>query len=128
MPRCAAVGAVLSVASPILFRAASAAVITVHPDGSGDYARIQQALDAASPGDTVLLGDGAFVGWGNRDLEFRGKPLLLRSQSGDPARCILDCDAEGSGLVLRGFVFEAGEDSSSIVEGITIRDGRAEET
>jgi hypothetical protein len=40
--------------------AASGATITVRKDGSGDFAVIQDALDAAASGDTIRIGPGRF--------------------------------------------------------------------
>ena len=37
-----------------------AATLSVKQDGSGDYTVIQDALDAASPGDTVLVYPGRY--------------------------------------------------------------------
>ncbi|MGH9360794.1 MAG: hypothetical protein ACRD2T_02680, partial [Thermoanaerobaculia bacterium] len=48
----------------------------------GEHPTIQAAIDAAASGDTVLLADGVHRGAGNRDLDFRGKPLHLRSENG----------------------------------------------
>lgn len=39
---------------------ASAATITVRRDGTGNYATIQPALDAAADGDTILIGPGEY--------------------------------------------------------------------
>ncbi|MDD4147118.1 MAG: hypothetical protein PHO85_01200, partial [Candidatus Cloacimonetes bacterium] len=37
-----------------------AATLTVKQDGTGDYAAIQTAIDAANPGDTVLVYPGRY--------------------------------------------------------------------
>jgi hypothetical protein len=63
----------------VLLLAAEAAIgatITVRKDGTGDYAVIQQALDVAAAGDTILIGPGEYLdhstvrlpGW-NWDIE-----------------------------------------------------------
>ncbi len=60
----------------LLAGATSAATITVRKDGTGDFTVIQQALDAAAAGDTILIGPGQFEdhltvrlhGW-NWDIE-----------------------------------------------------------
>jgi len=104
----------LALAAPV-----PAAFHEVHPDGSGDYATIQDAVDAATDGDTIVLTAGTFTGDGNRDIDFGGKNLTVRSESGDPADVILDCEA-GEGDPHRGFYFHSGEDASSHVRGITI--------
>ena len=48
------------IASPILSNPSEAATWTVEKDGSGDFTIIQDALDAAAPGDLVLIGPGRF--------------------------------------------------------------------
>lgn len=60
--------------------AASGATITVRRDGAGDYSAIQPALDAATDGDTILIGPGEYIetttihppGWPG-DLEVYGE-------------------------------------------------------
>jgi hypothetical protein len=96
-----------------------AAAVTFHvqPDGSGDVATIQDAIDAAAPGDEIVLGMGTFLGPRNRDLTFQGKNLTLRSQGGDPAACIIDAAGQ-----TRGLSITQGE-TAVLVQGITIRNG-----
>jgi hypothetical protein len=72
-----------------------AETFTVHPDGTGDYPTIQAAVDAATHGDTIVLADGTFTGPGNRDVEVTSA-LSFRSQSGNPATCIIDCEGTPS--------------------------------
>ena len=100
--------------------AASAATYVILPDGTGDYATIQAAIDAAAPGDVIELADGIFSGPGNRDLDFGGKALTVRSQSLDPNTCMID-----GGGVARGFHFHSGEGADALVEGILITNGYA---
>jgi len=101
--------------------ASSAATLHVNPDGSGDYPTIQAAVDAAVTGDTIELGDGVFRGPGNRKVEIRNKGVTLRSASGDPSLCVLDCEGSASepnwGL---WFDQEFGVPGDLLVEGITI--------
>lgn len=96
--------------------------LVVLPDGSGNFPTIQAALDAAVAGDVIELGNGTFLGDGNRDLDFLGKAVTVRSQSGDPAACTLDCEGSES-EPHRGFLFDSGESAGSILEGVTIRGG-----
>ncbi len=85
-----------------------------------EVATIQAAIDLACDGDTILVADGTYTGTGNRDLDFGGKAIVVRSETGDPSTCIIDCD--GSELdEHRGFLFNSGEDSTSVVMGFTIR-------
>lgn len=91
----------------------------VCPDGSGDFCTVQAAIDYASDGDTILLCDATFTGDANRDIDFLGKAITVMSQSGDPEACIIYCEDAG-----RGFYFHSGEDSNSVLAGVTIKDGR----
>ncbi len=86
-----------------------------------DYSTIQDAIDGADPGDTVIVKDNTYTGPGNVDLDFGGKAITVRSENG-PGGCIIDCE-ETPGT--RGFYFYSGETSSSVVIGFTIQGGRA---
>ena len=75
---------------------------------------IQEAVDEAMPGDTVMVLDGTYTGNGNYNISFLGKPLTVRSQNG-PTNCIMDGQGEGK------YVFHFVEDSdNSVVDGFTI--------
>ena len=86
----------------------------------GDQATIQAGIDAASEGDTVLVADGTYVGPGNKDLDFKGKAITVKSENG-PDNSIIDCEGIG-----RGVIFQNGEKEDSIVSGFTIKNGHAE--
>lgn len=64
----------------------------VAPDGTGDYATIQAAVDAVPDGHVVELTDGVFTGPGNVDVQLAGRSLTIRSLSGNPDACIVDCE------------------------------------
>jgi len=49
-----------------------AATLRVERDGSGDYATLQPALDAAAAGDTVLIGPGEYTELTNQYLPLAG--------------------------------------------------------
>ncbi len=96
-----------------------ATTYTVLPNGSGDFPTIQAAIDAAVHFDIIELGDGVFAGPGNRNISYRGLSITVRSQSGDPSLCIIDCYAahpEG----YRGFEFETGEGRDAVLDGVAI--------
>jgi len=93
----------------------------VLPDGSGEVATVEIALDSCTHGDTILLGDGIFAVTGDRFLDFRGRRVLLTSEHG-PGRTFIDC--QGSpGTPRRAFTFDQVDDSAVVVEGLTIRNG-----
>ncbi len=82
------------------------------------FPTIQLGIDASSDGDTVLVAGGTYSGHGNRDIDFRGKAIVVRSSAG-PDDTIIDCGGKGS----RGFVFENDEGPDSKLEGFTVREG-----
>jgi parallel beta-helix repeat protein/predicted outer membrane repeat protein len=96
-----------------------AATITIDDDGPADFNTIQEALDAATTGDTLIVADGLYVGPDNRALDFNGKDLTLRSENG-PATCIIDCQRQD-----RAFYVNEQEGPSCLIEGFTIINGSA---
>jgi hypothetical protein len=92
----------------------------VRADGTGDYPTIQSAIDATLNTDTIIAADGIYTGVGSKNLDFKGKAITVRSENG-PANCIIDCEASG-----RGFQFHSGEDAGSVLDGVTIRNGRVQ--
>ncbi|MHC4753409.1 MAG: right-handed parallel beta-helix repeat-containing protein, partial [Planctomycetota bacterium] len=102
--------------------ALSSATTWLVPD---QYDTIQAAIDDCNDGDVVIVAPGTYTGNGNRDIDFKGKAMTVRSA--DPndhvviASTIIDCQGYG-----RGFTFESGEKADSILEGITIINGKAE--
>jgi len=95
----------------------SAATITVDPNGSADYTTIQAAINDANNFDMVIVADGTYTGVGNRDIDFLGKAITVRSANG-PENCIIDCQDSG-----RGFYFHNNESPDSVLDGLTITNG-----
>jgi len=123
-------GANSSVASLTFTVSTGAVQDTIYVDGTiGDNSNdglslptavktIQRGLDLAGPsGWRVLVSAGTYKGSGNKDLDFGGKEIHLKSNGG-AAVCIIDC--EGSG---RALYFSSGETEYSILEGFTVRNG-----
>jgi predicted outer membrane repeat protein len=112
-------GVPFAFASALAVGVASGATYLVKPDGTGDFPNIQAAIQAANAGDVVELADGVFIGAGNRDIRYMGKAITVRSRSGDPRSCTIDCQCPASGSH-RAFDFNHHEGSSSVLEGVTI--------
>ncbi len=78
-----------------------------------DYLTIQAGIDAATPGDTVLVAPGTWL----ENLDFHGKAITVQSAEG-PALTILD------GRRLAPTVsFTTGETRASVLSGFTLRHG-----
>jgi len=99
--------------------------LTVCPDGSAQYTTIQAAINVAAAGDIILLCDAAYTGTGNRDLDYNGKAITIRSASGNPETCIIDCQGQ-AGNGHRAFLFHSGEGPNALLADVTIRNGYVE--
>ncbi len=91
---------------------------SVLADGSGDLPTIQAAVDVCDFGDVIVVGAGTFSGDGNRNIDFGGKRIKLRTVLG-PEHTTIDCEGLG-----RAFRFASGEDTLSVARGFTITGGR----
>ena len=81
---------------------------------------IQNGIDVAAAGATITVSDGTYTGAGNKNLDFNGKAITVKSQNG-PVNCIINCGSSG-----RGFFFHTGETTDSVVEGFTIQNGNVD--
>lgn len=82
-----------------------------------DYPTIQEAVEAAHDCDTVLVAPGYYLDAGNRNVDFGGKEIVVKSQAG-PESTIIHCVDDG-----RGFYFHNSEGPDSKLEGFTITKG-----
>ncbi len=98
-------------------------IITVDDDGPADFDNVQTAIDNAIDGGIIIVRDGRYTGAGNRDIDFGGKAITVRSENG-PSNCMIDCQGSFSDPH-RGFIFDSGEGPDSILEGFTITNGYA---
>ncbi len=98
---------------------AAGTIYIVDPGGGGDFTEIQPAINAAGWGDIVELVDDTFQGPGNETLDFLGKAITLRSQSGNPNACIIDCGQTSNS----GLVFQTHEGPNTVVSGVTVKHG-----
>jgi hypothetical protein len=96
--------------------------IGVRADGSGDYPTIQAAIDTAVDGDEVVLERGIYAGEGNRNLDFQGKAITVRSLLPDDNKCMRETviNAQGRGVIAR---FVKDEGTGTVFEGFTLGAG-----
>jgi parallel beta-helix repeat protein len=86
-----------------------------------EYPTIQQAIDAAADGNTVAVGNGAYRGGGNRNIDCGGKTIVLEGLGG-PQNCVIDCEGTSANPA-RAFYFHSGEDANTVVRGFTLKSG-----
>ena len=83
------------------------------PDG---FATIQQAIDAASDGDLIILGEQTFTEY----ISFRGKAITVRgvSQTGTTLRRPPITEGAGPTSIV---TFDSGESRTTVLENLTIQ-------
>ncbi len=93
-----------------------------------EYPTIQAAIDASSNGDVVIVSEGIYSGPGNRDLNFGGRAITVRSTDPNDPNVVAATVIDAGGTELenhRGFLFESGEGPDAVVAGLTIQNGYA---
>jgi len=85
----------------------------------GGYTTIQQAIDAASPGDVVLVAPGVYV----ENIDFSGKAITVMG-SGGASVTTLDGGAPADPEHGSTVYFTHGEGSDSLLQGFTITNGK----
>ncbi|NIO29259.1 MAG: T9SS type A sorting domain-containing protein [Candidatus Latescibacteria bacterium] len=89
---------------------------TWYLDPSGPLT-IQDAINSAADGDTILLAKGTYSGAGYRNLRVWGKAIVITSVEG-PDSTTIDCEN-----VARGFLFVDGEGRQTVLSGVTVTHG-----
>jgi len=74
---------------------------------------IQWCIDHASNGDTILVYPGTYY----EHLDFLGKAIVVKGVAGAAETVI---DGGGTGSVI---TYSSGEDTTSVIEGLTLRNG-----
>jgi len=75
---------------------------------------IQEAINNAATGDTILLSPGTYTGEGNRAVDFGGKEVVVTS-SGGPEVTVIDCESTA-----RAFILRNGEGPNAVIRGLTL--------
>ncbi len=99
-----------------------ARIITVDDDAPADFNNIQVAINDSNDGDIIEVQPGIYTGEGNRNIDFTGKAITVRSTEPNDPRVVEETviDCQGSG---RGFYFHNSEGPNSVVDGLTITNG-----
>ncbi len=89
----------------------------------GDYATIQDAIDAAQSQDTVLVASGEYTI--SEPLSFRGKGITLASEAGPQETVILMAESPADQERASVIIFEDGETAEAVLDGFTLKAGKA---
>jgi parallel beta-helix repeat protein len=77
---------------------------------------IQEAVNVASNGMTILISDGIYWGTGNYNINPQGKAITIKSWSND--RALVTVNSLGYGPV---FVMNSGETTNTVLKGLGIK-------
>ena len=106
-------GGICALAAAVLIPAQPTLAVERHVPGM--YPTIQAAIDACVDGDEVIIAPASYTGAGNRDIDFLGKAIVVRSTDpSDPnviAATIINCGGTEADPH-RGFCFQNGTDTS----------------
>lgn len=79
-----------------------------------DYPTIQQAIDISIDGDEIVVRDGVYHGEGFKDITYRGKTLIVRSENGSET-CVITGQFEEE--TCSAFLFNSSESVHSHLIG-----------
>ncbi|MHC4184802.1 MAG: outer membrane protein assembly factor BamB family protein [Planctomycetota bacterium] len=104
-------------------------IIIVDDEGHGHFDNVQAAINDSNDGDIIYVLPGNYTGSGNRDVNFAGRAVTVTGvDPEDPyivAATVIDCDANDADRH-RGFLFNSGEESNSVLAGLTVTGGYAD--
>lgn len=83
-----------------------------------DHSKIQQAIEAAAPGDVVLVQPGLYI----EKLDFLGKSIVVKGTAPADSEIVAETivDADSSGSVVS---FTSGEGRDAVLSGLTLTGG-----
>jgi parallel beta-helix repeat protein len=95
----------------VVLASAAAAQTTIRVPA--DQPTIQAAINAAAPGDTVLVAPGTYF----ERIDFSGKAIVVTSEAGPAATTI---NGSAAGVVV---TFDSGEGPGAVLRGVTVTNG-----
>ncbi|MBT4407862.1 MAG: hypothetical protein HOC79_08335 [Euryarchaeota archaeon] len=107
----------------LLSGSAFATTWTVDDDGKADFENIQDAIDAASDGDEIIVMPGTYIGTDNNVVEMPSVSVTLRSSDPSDWEVVVSTIIDGENK-RRGLFCNADVSPTTIINGLTFANGR----